>query len=301
MSKPVSPTAEWNAADYAANSAVQQIWARELIAQLNLRGDEHILDVGCGDGKVTAEIARAVPRGSVTGVDASPQMIEFARQTFPRSKVPNLEFRICDARKISLAALFPGALASRRHRQNPPARRQRSQIYGEGAEPAPFDIVFSNAALHWVDDHRAFLRGAASVLRPGGHLVVSCGGKGNAHDVFVALRSEMRLKRWRGFFRRLEKPYFLYSPADYEKWLPRFGFKSRGVKLSSKDAVYHGRDGFAAWLRTTWLPYTQRVPEDLREEFIAAVTDRYVARHLPDADGRVHVRMMRLEIDAVKT
>jgi trans-aconitate 2-methyltransferase len=68
----------WNAADYAANSAAQQIWARELIAQLRLRGDEHILDVGCGDGKVTAELARAVPKGSVTGIDASPEMIAFA-------------------------------------------------------------------------------------------------------------------------------------------------------------------------------------------------------------------------------
>ena len=100
MSKPVSPTAEWNAADYAANSAVQQTWARELIAQLQLRGDEHVLDVGCGDGKVSAEIAQAAPRGSVVGVDASPQMIEFARKTFLRNKIPNLEFHVMDAREI---------------------------------------------------------------------------------------------------------------------------------------------------------------------------------------------------------
>jgi len=77
---------KWDAADYAANSAVQQTWARELIAKLHLRGDEHILDVGCGDGKITAELARAVPRGSVTGVDASPQMITFAKKTFPAKK-----------------------------------------------------------------------------------------------------------------------------------------------------------------------------------------------------------------------
>ena len=63
---------------------------------------------------------------------------------------------------------------------------------------------------------------------------------------------------------------------------------------------YDEADKFAAWLRTTWLPYTQRVPENLREEFIAAVTQRYLANHPPDAEGRVHVRMMRLEIDAVK-
>ena len=76
----------WNAADYAANSAVQQSWARELIAKLHLRGDEHILDVGCGDGKVTAELARAVPRGSVTGTDASAEMIAFAKKLFRRPR-----------------------------------------------------------------------------------------------------------------------------------------------------------------------------------------------------------------------
>ena len=305
-SPPKKRVARWNAADYAANSAVQQAWARELIAQLHLRGNEQVLDVGCGDGKVTAEIAHAVPRGSVVGVDASPQMIKFARTTFPPGKIPNLEFQVMDARKINLAALFS---------PSPPQKKEKARVRrrfvsnskpltplgrGEGVGSVPFDIVFSNAALHWVDDHRAFLRGVAACLRSGGRLVVSCGGKGNAHDVFVALRPEMRLKRWRGFFREMEKPYFFHSPDSYEEWLPRFGFKSLGVQLSPKDAIYDGRKGLAAWLRTTWLPYIQRVPEDLREEFIAAITDRYLATHPPDAAGSIHVRMVRLEIDAVK-
>ena len=279
--------AKWNAADYAANSAVQQTWARELIAKLNLRGGEHILDVGCGDGKVTAEIARHLPRGKAVGIDASPQMIAFAKSTFPAKEFLNLHFRVMDARKIKFAGRF--------------------------------DCFFSNAALHWVDDHEQFLRGAASVLKPGGRLVVSCGGRGNAQDVFVALRPEMRLKRWRDFFRTMPTPYFFYSPEDYEKWLPKSGFKINSIRLAPKDATYAGADGFAAWLRTTWIPYVQRVPEkvgrassrslsgrmpdpliNLREEFIAAVTRRYVAKHPPDADGSVRVRMVRLEIDAVK-
>lgn len=255
----------WNAADYAANSAAQQAWARELIARLHLRGDERILDVGCGDGKVTAELAGAVPRGEAVGVDASPSMIEFAHGAF---RVANLGFHVMDARELRF--------------------------------DEPFDLVFSNAALHWVDDHRAFLRGAASALRDGGRLVVSCGGKGNAHDVFLALRPVMRQKRWREFFRKMTAAYFFYSPDDYAKWLPRFGFQTRRVQLAPKDATYGGRDGFAGWLRTTWMPYTQRVPADAREEFIAAVADRYVAKHPPDPNGRVHVRMVRLEIDAVR-
>jgi trans-aconitate methyltransferase len=266
-SKIVQP-AKWNAAAYAANSTVQQTWARELIAKLNLRGDENILDVGCGDGKVTAEIARALKRGSVTGADASPQMIEFAKKNFTAKEFPNLRFRVMDARKIKF--------------------------------DRKFDLVFSNAALHWVDDHQAILRGASAVLKPGGRLAISCGGKGNADDVFNVLRPEMRLARWRDFFRQMPTPYFFYAPNDYENWLPKFGFKIQKLKLAPKDATYAGAEGFATWLRTTWIPYVQCVPENLREEFIAAVTQRYVAKHPPDAENKIHVRMVRLEIDAVK-
>lgn len=261
---------QWNAAGYAAHSSVQQGWAREILARLHLRGDERALDVGCGDGKVTAEIARAVPRGAVLGVDASAEMIAFARQAFPASRAANLKFAICDAREI------------------------------ERLGPGDFDLVFSNAALHWVDDHAAFLRGAAAVLKPGGRLAVSCGGRGNAQDMFLALRPELRLRRWAGFFRGMPAPYFFYSPADYEQWLPQFGFKIHTVKLAPKDALYAGAPGIATWLRTTWLPYVQRVPEKLREEFIAAVTHRYVAKHPPDGSGHVPVRMVRLEIEAEK-
>ena len=290
----------WSAAEYASNSVVQQTWARELIAKLKLQGDEHILDVGCGDGKVTAEIARAVPRGAAVGVDASTQMIEFATKAFD---LPNLDFRVVDAREIQPGAFSPPSPPQKQERAG--VRRPHSKPItpfgeGDGIVSALFDVIFSNAALHWVDDHQAFLRGGASVLKPGGRLIVSCGGKGNAHDVFLALRPEMRLKRWREFFRKMEAPYFFHSPEEYKKWLPRFGFKTKSIKLAPKDATYPGREGFATWLRTTWLPYTQRVPENIREQFIAAVVERYVAKHPIDAKGLVHVRMVRLEIDAAK-
>ncbi|PYI89479.1 MAG: SAM-dependent methyltransferase, partial [Verrucomicrobia bacterium] len=158
----------WNPRDYAANSAAQLAWARELMAKLNLRGDERVLDVGCGDGKITAELARALPRGSIVGVDGSAEMLRFARAAFPRSEMANLRFQFMDARELRFAQSF--------------------------------DILFSNAALHWVEDHPAFLRGAAASLKPGGRLVVSCGGKGNAQDVMAAVRATLRLKPFRPFF-----------------------------------------------------------------------------------------------------
>ena len=264
---PDASVVRWNPSDYAANSSSQQLWARELIARLELKGDEAILDVGCGDGKVTAELARSVPRGRVLGVDASADMIGFAAKSF--GSAANLEFRVMDARTIAL-------------------------------EPR-FNLVFSNAALHWVDDHPAFLRGAASALVNGGRLVTSCGGKGNAQDVFVALRSTMRPKRWREFFRKVPKPYFFHHPDEYYAWLPRFGLRAARVQLVEKDMTFADATGFAAWIRTTWLPYTQRVPEAMREEFVKVFADRYTARHPADDAGRVHVRMVRLEIDATKT
>jgi trans-aconitate methyltransferase len=114
------------------------------------------------------------------------------------------------------------------------------------------------------------------------------------------MRPEIRLARWRGYFRQMPEPYFFYAPEEYRKWLAKAGFEVHSIRLAPKDATYPGAEGFTTWLRTTWIPYAQRVPEDLREEFIAAVTRRYVAKHPPDAEQKVHVKMVRLEIDAVK-
>ncbi|MDW7979285.1 MAG: methyltransferase domain-containing protein [Verrucomicrobiales bacterium] len=258
----------WDPAEYAARSGPQLDWARELIARLELRGHERILDVGCGHGRATAELAARVPRGFVLGIDNSPEMIAFARAAFPPAQFPNLRFELMDARKLEFSE--------------------------------EFDIVFSNAALHWVDDHPAFLRGAAAALRPGGRLLVACGGKGNAHDVFLAIRAVIRRAEWRRFFRKMRCPYFLHSADEYKHWLPQFGFEPRKVELVEKEIVFADAAALAGWLRTTWLPYTQRVPEHTREEFIAAVAQQYTTLRPPDAAGNIRVGMVRLEVDAVK-
>ena len=267
MSRGTLQTVEWDPADYTANSSAQLAWAREQIARLDLHGDERILDVGCGDGRITAELASRVPRGMVVGVDSSPAMLAFARDAFPTRTHPNLEFRAMDARQLHAGL--------------------------------PFDLIFSNAVLHWVDDHPAFVRAAAGCLRSGGRLVASCGGKGNAREVFAVLRATMRMKRWRPFFRRVQAPYFFHSPEEYERWFPRYGFRSLQVRLVPRDTPFD-RESLAAWLRTTWLPYTQRVPATARREFVTEVVNRYLTRHYPDAAGQVFVRMVRLELEAQK-
>src|ERR1035438_4064206 len=91
---------EWNAADYERISAFQQAVAEEVLALLDFKGAERILDVGCGNGKITAEIATRVPQGSVLGVDPSHEMITFASGHYGAAAYPDLRFEIADARSL---------------------------------------------------------------------------------------------------------------------------------------------------------------------------------------------------------
>lgn len=257
---------EWNPEDYARNSSAQLVWARELLARLSLKGAEIILDVGCGDGKVSAEFARAVPDGSVLAVDSSPAFIEYARRHYPPADYPNLQFECMDARRLQAW--------------------QR------------FDLIFSNAVLHWVDDPPAFLAGCRRLLAASGRLLFSCGGQGNAAGMVAVLEQIIRQPFWQPYFTGFAFPYYFYSPVEYGPWLATAGLRPVRMELVTKDMLHAGREGLAGWLRTTWMPYIRQVPGELQETFVLATADAYLARYPLDAQGRSHVGMVRLEVEA---
>jgi trans-aconitate methyltransferase len=256
----------WDAEEYARNSAAQLSWARELIGKLGLSGNESVLDIGCGDGKVSAELALKVPRGEVVGCDSSPEMIDKARAAFPSAAHPNLSFQLADARSLGF-----------RHR---------------------FEVAFSNATLHWVKDQNAVLRGVARGLKPGGRLLFQMGGRGNGEEIFAVANLMTASPQWRGFFEGFEYPWGFYGPEEYEPWCVEAGLRVRRAELIPKDMLQQGTEGLAGWIRTTWMPFTARVPAEKREAFIAEAVDRYIAAHPPDARGAVSVRMVRLEVEA---
>ena len=117
---------------------------------LQPREGERILDLGCGTGQLTAEIAAS--GAQVVGLDSSPEMLGQARQNYP-----NLNFVLADATDFRFEE--------------------------------PFDAVFSNAALHWVKDAEASVKCIAAALQPGGRFVAEFGGKGNIPEILVALRA----------------------------------------------------------------------------------------------------------------
>jgi trans-aconitate methyltransferase len=258
----------WDAEEYARNSAAQFRWALELIGKLTLRGNERILDIGCGDGRVTAELARRVPQGKVVGVDSSEEMVRKACAAFPPSSMPGLSFLHMDARSLS----FPDA----------------------------FDVAFSNAVLHWIKDHSPMLAGVARCLRVGGRILFQMGGKGNGEEIFSIASDITRHNPWREHFYGFDFPWSFYRPDEYVGLLERAGFSARRIELVSRDMKQKGREGLLGWVRTTWMPYTERLPEDLREPFLAEAVDRYLAVHPLTAEGEAIVRMVRLEVEAMK-
>ncbi len=258
----------WDAEEYCSSSSNQKKWALELLSKLALTGSERVLDIGCGDGEITAAIARRVPRGFAVGIDSSSDMVDLAARRFPPDRWPNASFFLKDAGEIDF--------------------------------DEEFDAVFSNACLHWVVDHRPVLAGIRRCLKPSGRLLLQMGGKGNAVTVLEAIDEVLKMPRWAGYFEGFSFPYAFYGPDDYRPWLAALGFQANRIELLPKDMVHGGADALAAWLRTTWLPYTQRVPESLREEFIREIVVAHARIRPPDADGSVHFTMVRLEVEATK-
>ena len=256
----------WDSEDYARHSSAQQEWALELIGKLGLRGHEAVLDIGSGDGKVTAALAARVPVGSVLGIDSSPDMVQRARASYPPESHSNLRF----LRRDALALDFEES----------------------------FEVVFSNATLHWVRDHLQVLRGAARALKHGGRLLLQMGGRGNARAILEVLEVLTRERPWDAWLADLPFPYGFYGPEEYRGWLAQAGLAARRVELIPKLMRQQGAEGLAGWVRTTWLPYTQAVPEGRRQEFVDQVVRRYLALRPPGPDGTVTVRMVRLEVEA---
>ena len=258
----------WRPEKYERSSSAQKLWAEELIRKIEIKGRERVLDIGCGDGKITASIAGLLTKGSVLGIDSSKEMVRFAKDKFPPGSHKNLRFMEADARDLRF--------------------------------DEEFDLVVSFATLHWVGDHGPVLRGIRRALKPKGRIFLQFGGRGNAAAPLKIADEMTGEDRWRSYFGGFDFRYGFFGPEEYRAWLEEAGLMPQRVELIPKDMVQKDSKAFAGWIETTWHPYLERVPEELRREFIAEIVDRYLQQHPADDGGRVHVGMMRLEVVAEK-
>ncbi len=155
---------DWDAASYERMSAPMEAMGRDVLDRLDLRGDERVLDAGCGTGRVTAVLVERLPRGEVVAVDGSPAMVEQARERLG----PGVEVFVADLLELEL--------------------------------DEPVDAILSTATFHWIPDHDRLFERLSTALRPGGRIVAQCGGAGNVASVQAAIDAvaEPALEGWPG-------------------------------------------------------------------------------------------------------
>jgi len=217
--------------------------AKEALALLDLEGSERVLDVGCGDGKITAEIAARVPRGSVLGVDASQDMISFAASHFGPMARPNLRFEVADARLL-------------------PFRNE-------------FNLVVSFNALHWVPDQDAALGSIRSAMMSDGRALLRLVPAGERKSLENVIEETRRSSRWSARFRNFHDPYLHLTPEQYAAVATRNGLRVLRIQTETNAWDFKSREAFFGFCSVGFVEWTRRLPEAERPEFINDVLDRY--------------------------
>lgn len=234
---------EWNASEYARISMLQAVMAEEVLSLLSLNGNEHILDVGCGNGKTTAEIAARVPNGKVIGVDASAQMIEFATAYCKANAHRNLEFAVADVRHLTFAH--------------------------------EFDLVVSFNALHWIPDQAQPLQSIRSALKQNGRAQLRLVPKGERKSLEDIIEETRLSPRWSGYFGHFHDPYLHLTPEQYTALAEQCGFRVLRLSTAAKAWDFESRAAFTAFGSVTFIEWTQHLPEPMRLDFVEDVLDRY--------------------------
>jgi trans-aconitate 2-methyltransferase len=234
---------EWNAEEYSRQSALQKAMAAEVLALLSLHGMERVLDVGCGDGRITAEIAARLPHGSVVGIDPSHQMIDFALSHFGADHNPRLQFQVADARDL-------------------PFQEE-------------FDLVVSFNALHWIPDQNATLRSIYRALKPPGRAQLRLVATGERKSLENVIEETRCSPKWIPYFSDFHDPYLHLTPEQYAAAAERNGFCVTDMQMESKAWNFGSRSAFFAFGTATFSAWTQRLPEAEKPAFIHDVLDRY--------------------------
>ena len=183
-------TFDFDAEKYKKASFHQRQWGKKLILELDLIGNERILDLGCGDGSITAQLAERVPDGLTVGIDASHNMIESAQKNY---KAQNIRFDLMDINTINFED--------------------------------EFDVIFSNATLHWIKDYMLLLANVYKSLKVGGILRFNFAADGNCSHFFKVIKQVMVEKKYAEYFNDFDWPWYMPSVNEYENILGQFDFK----------------------------------------------------------------------------
>jgi trans-aconitate 2-methyltransferase len=224
------PVREWDGASYDRISQTMEKLGLEVLDRLELRGDEAVLDAGCGSGRITQALIERLPRGRAIAVDESPSMIAAARERLG----PDADLRVGDLLELEL--------------------------------DEPVEAILSTATFHWIKDHERLFARLHAALAPGGRLLAQCGGEGNIDILRGRAREVLAREPYAEHFVGWQAPWNYAGPAITRERLLTAGFGKAECWL--QPAPREPEDP-RAFLSTIVLgPHVQQLPETLREPFM---------------------------------
>ena len=250
---------------YVHNSELQRRWACCLIARQEFTGHEKILDFGCRDGRITADLGRFVPFGSVDGMDYSKEAISWARRQFHESEYPNVSFH-----EGGVGELFPRA---------------------------QYDVIFSCCALQFYKEPEKVLLGLRDSLADGGRLIATFPASGNT--AWRLANEEMRASdQWNAYWKGF-KPAVWKGTEEWRQLLLEAGFEIKRLEKVSTMDPFLSKEEWVEWLKGVYPPV---IPRDLQDAFFSQCIERYT-EHDPSSIGEgglLYAKFGRIEIEAVK-
>jgi trans-aconitate 2-methyltransferase len=254
---------EWNATAYHRVSNPQFDWGLVVLDRLALDGDELVLDVGCGTGRLTDKLLDRLPSGRVLALDLSSNMVETARGFLQRRHGSRVHLAIADAAALPV--------------------HERA------------DALFSTATFHWVLDHPALFRSLFDALKPGGHLVAQCGGGRNLQRIHHRLNRLRSDPEFVECFESWREPWEFADAETTAQRLADAGFSPVHTSLESTPVAFPDADGFASFITNVICrPYLAYLPDvTRRERLIARITNQAAADDPP-----FELDYWRLNIDA---
>ncbi len=257
-------THEFNGQKYKEASKHQKEWGSTIISEFNLIGSESVLDLGCGDGELTKQISYLLPHGKVIGIDASEGMICTAKKL----ETENLKFEKIDINEIS---------------------------YSE-----EFDIIFSNATLHWVKDHQKLLGNCFKALKPGGILRFNFAGNGNCSNFFSVIQQIIKHRDYENFFKSFEWPWYMPDIEKYKTAVLKSNFKNINIWEENADRYFSDKTDMIKWIdQPSIVPFIKMVNGNLRDEFRSQVIQMMIDKTL-QTDGSCFETFRRINVYAVK-
>ncbi|HEX8949672.1 MAG TPA: methyltransferase domain-containing protein [Dissulfurispiraceae bacterium] len=228
----------WDAEKYDSAKAPQVDAGRELLDMARICETDYVLDIGCGTGNLTVEVAHRATKGGVVGIDPSEEMLEKARKVSAAEE--NVRLMRASAQSMSFINTF--------------------------------DLAFSNSALQWVREQGDALRLVHKALKEGGRIAFQLPAKNFCREFFDYSGNAIALLGFERFFLSWEQPWFLPTREEYEGLLRAAGFGGMEVFYRDYNLVFGCVDEVIEWWASAGMrPYLAAMPEKEQEYFKYAV------------------------------